>query len=51
MRQGAYVLCDNTVATPVCQRLTLTHGIDFVVHATTKYLAGHSDVLGGSHCG
>ena len=43
---GAYVMCDNTVATPVCQR-PLSHGIDFVVHATTKYLAGHSDVLGG----
>jgi cystathionine gamma-synthase len=43
---GVYVMCDNTVATPVCQR-PLTHGIDFVVHATTKYLAGHSDILGG----
>jgi cystathionine gamma-synthase len=43
---GAYVMCDNTVATPFCQR-PISQGIDFVVHATTKYLAGHSDVLGG----
>ena len=43
---GAYVMCDNTLATPFCQR-PFQQGIDFVVHATTKYLAGHSDVLGG----
>lgn len=44
---GAYVMCDNTVATPVCQR-PFVQNIDFVVHATTKFLAGHSDVLGGA---
>jgi cystathionine gamma-synthase len=44
---GAQVLVDNTIATPVLQQ-PLTHGADFVVHATTKYLGGHSDVLGGA---
>jgi cystathionine gamma-synthase len=43
---GAWVLCDNTVATPVLQK-PLSLGADISLHATTKYLGGHSDVLGG----
>ena len=39
-------LCDGTFATPVLQR-PLDQGIDLVVHSTTKYLTGHSDVVGG----
>jgi len=40
------VACDNTFSTPVFQ-LPLNLGCDFVMHSTTKYLSGHSDVLGG----
>lgn len=40
------VACDNTFSTPVFQ-LPLQLGCDFVMHSTTKYLSGHSDVLGG----
>ncbi|MCE2404118.1 MAG: aminotransferase class V-fold PLP-dependent enzyme [Dehalococcoidia bacterium] len=43
---GAVCVCDNTFATPVLQR-PLDLGADLVVHATTKYLGGHTDVLGG----
>jgi cystathionine gamma-synthase len=43
---GAYLMVDNTVATPVLQQ-PFKHGADFIVHATTKYLSGHSDILGG----
>ena len=43
---GALLACDNTWATPVLQR-PLELGADLVVHATTKYLGGHSDVMGG----
>jgi cystathionine gamma-synthase len=43
---GALVVCDNTFATPVCQR-PFELGADLVVHSATKYLGGHSDVLGG----
>lgn len=43
---GVKVACDNTWATPVLQR-PLEMGADFVVHSTTKYLGGHSDVIGG----
>ncbi len=43
---GALVAVDNTFATPVNQR-PLERGADFVVHSTTKYLGGHSDVVGG----
>ncbi len=43
---GALLACDNTVATPILQR-PLALGADLVIHATTKYLGGHSDVLGG----
>ncbi|HEY9738207.1 MAG TPA: aminotransferase class I/II-fold pyridoxal phosphate-dependent enzyme, partial [Trichocoleus sp.] len=42
----AYLACDNTLASPVLQN-PLNHGADLVIHATTKYLAGHSDVIGG----
>lgn len=40
-------VCDNTWATPVLQR-PLELGCDVVMHSTTKYLGGHSDVLGGA---
>ena len=40
-------VADNTFATPVVQR-PLEHGFDIVVHSTTKYLNGHSDVIGGA---
>jgi cystathionine gamma-synthase len=43
---GALVVCDNTFATPVCQR-PFDFGVDIVIHSATKYLGGHSDVLGG----
>jgi len=43
---GATVVVDNTFATPYLQR-PLEFGADLVVHSTTKYLGGHSDVLGG----
>ena len=43
---GALVVCDNTFATPVCQR-PFDFGVDIVVHSGTKYLGGHSDVLSG----
>ncbi len=43
---GALVVCDNTFATPVCQR-PFSFGVDLVVHSATKYLGGHSDVLSG----
>lgn len=44
---GAIVVCDNTWATPVLQR-PLDLNCDVVMHSTTKYLGGHSDVLGGA---
>jgi cystathionine beta-lyase/cystathionine gamma-synthase len=43
---GAKVVVDNTFATPMLQR-PLELGADVVVHSTTKYLNGHSDVVGG----
>jgi cystathionine beta-lyase/cystathionine gamma-synthase len=46
-RAGALVVVDNTFATPYAQR-PLTLGADLVVHSTTKYLSGHSDVVGGA---
>ena len=45
-RRDALVAVDNTFATPANQR-PLELGADFVVHSTTKYLGGHSDVVGG----
>lgn len=44
---GAYVVVDNTFATPVLQR-PLEHDVDLVVHSATKYIAGHSDLLMGA---
>jgi cystathionine gamma-synthase len=43
---GALVIVDNTFATPYLQR-PLELGADVVAHSTTKYLGGHSDVIGG----
>jgi cystathionine beta-lyase/cystathionine gamma-synthase len=43
---GAIVVVDNTFATPYLQR-PLELGADIVIHSTTKYLGGHSDVVGG----
>jgi cystathionine gamma-synthase len=43
---GALVVVDNTFATPYLQR-PITLGADIVVHSATKYLGGHSDVVGG----
>ena len=43
---GAVVVVDNTFATPYLQQ-PLALGADLVVHSTTKYLGGHSDVIGG----
>lgn len=45
-KAGAICICDNTWATPLLQK-PLELGCDIVLHSTTKYLAGHSDVLGG----
>jgi len=44
--RGALVVVDNTFATPYLQR-PLELGADVVLHSTTKYLGGHSDVVGG----
>jgi cystathionine gamma-synthase len=44
---GALCVCDNTWATPAITR-PLELGADLVMHSTTKYLGGHSDVLGGA---
>ncbi|MGB3604896.1 cystathionine gamma-synthase [Gordonia sp. (in: high G+C Gram-positive bacteria)] len=44
---GAKLVVDNTFATPYLQQ-PLTQGADVVVHSTTKYLGGHSDVVGGA---
>ena len=44
---GAYVVVDNTFATPLLQK-PLEDDVDLVVHSATKYLSGHSDVLMGA---
>jgi cystathionine gamma-synthase len=41
------VVCDNTFATPICQQPLLL-GADLVMHSTTKYFGGHSDLMGGA---
>lgn len=46
-RRGAWLMVDNTFATPYCQR-PLTLGADVVVHSTTKYLSGHGQIIGGA---
>jgi cystathionine gamma-lyase len=46
-RRGLITVADNTFASPYIQR-PLELGIDIVVHSTTKYLNGHSDMIGGT---
>jgi cystathionine gamma-lyase len=46
-RRGAITICDNTFLSPYFQR-PLDLGIDIVVHSTTKYINGHSDVVSGA---
>jgi cystathionine gamma-synthase len=46
-KRNALVVVDNTFATPVYQR-PLELGADAVIHSTTKYIGGHSDVVGGA---
>lgn len=43
---GAKLVVDNTFASPYLQQ-PLSHGADLVIHSTTKYIGGHSDVVGG----
>jgi len=45
--RGVWTACDNTFASPFFQR-PLSLGIDLVIHSTTKYIGGHSDVVGGA---
>ncbi len=45
-KHGLMVGCDNTFASPYCQR-PLDFGADIIMHSATKYLGGHSDVIGG----
>lgn len=49
-RAGARLVVDNTFASPYLQN-PLAHGADFVLHSATKYLGGHSDVIGGALIG
>ena len=44
---GALVAVDNTFCSPILQR-PIEHGADLVIHSTTKYINGHSDVIGGA---
>ncbi|MEU8296743.1 cystathionine gamma-synthase [Micromonospora sp. NPDC048909] len=44
---GALLVVDNTFASPYLQQ-PIAHGADVVVHSTTKYIGGHSDVVGGA---
>ncbi len=46
-KYGLTVMTDNTFATPILQR-PLEHGVDVVIHSTTKYISGHGDVIGGA---
>ena len=46
-RRGLITVADNTFASPVVQR-PLEHGFDIVVHSVTKYVSGHSDIIGGA---
>jgi cystathionine beta-lyase/cystathionine gamma-synthase len=46
-QHGALTICDNTFLSPYFQR-PLALGVDIVVHSTTKYINGHSDVVGGA---
>jgi cystathionine gamma-synthase len=47
---GAWVVVDNTFATPILQK-PLEWGVDLVLHSATKFLGGHADALGGVVCG
>ena len=49
-KRGALTVVDNTFATPYLQN-PLELGADLVMHSLTKYLGGHSDVVGGAICG
>ena len=46
-KKDIITVCDNTWATPILQN-PLEAGVDLILHATTKYIGGHSDVLGGA---
>jgi cystathionine gamma-lyase len=46
-RRGLMTVVDNTFASPAVQR-PLEYGIDIVVHSVTKYIGGHSDIIGGA---
>lgn len=46
-KHGLKLGVDNTMGTPVLQN-PIAHGADFVMHATTKYIGGHSDIMGGA---
>lgn len=50
VKQGASLVVDNTFASPYLQQ-PFALGADVVVHSTTKYIGGHSDVIGGVVCG
>ncbi|HVF97502.1 MAG TPA: aminotransferase class I/II-fold pyridoxal phosphate-dependent enzyme [Flavisolibacter sp.] len=45
-QHGLLVACDNTFATPYLQQ-PFRHGVDFIVHSTTKFLNGHGTAIGG----
>ena len=45
-KHGVFTVCDNTFASPALQR-PLDHGFDMVMHSATKFLNGHSDMVGG----
>lgn len=45
--RSAYLICDNTFASPILQQ-PISLGADFIMHSTTKYMGGHSDVTGGA---
>jgi cystathionine gamma-synthase len=47
--RGAWLVADNTFATPYLQQPAAL-GADIIVHSTTKYIGGHSDVVGGAIC-
>ncbi|MEJ7611904.1 MAG: aminotransferase class I/II-fold pyridoxal phosphate-dependent enzyme [Ferruginibacter sp.] len=48
-KHGLLTACDNTFATPILQK-PLQLGVDYVMHSSTKFFSGHSDILGGIVC-
>jgi cystathionine gamma-synthase len=46
-KNGTFLVADSTFSTPFITR-PLEHGVDIVMHSTTKYIGGHSDTLGGA---